>query len=73
MALEHPEAAGKVFNVSDGEFHTLNIISTICQALGRKPPRLSLPVGPTLGLVGLVERIMGTTASFKGNSVSSPL
>jgi len=56
LALEHPEAAGKIFNVSDGEFHTLNnIISTICQALGRKPPGLSLPVGPARCVAGIVE------------------
>jgi UDP-glucose 4-epimerase len=31
LALEHPAAAGKIFNVSDGEFHTLSdIIATIC-------------------------------------------
>ncbi len=56
LAVSHPAAAGRVFNVTDGEFHTMNdIIATICQALGRKPPRLSLPVGPTRGLIGLVE------------------
>ena len=56
LALEHPEAAGKVFNVSDGEFHTLNnIISTLCQALGRKPPGLSLPLGPVRFAAGIVE------------------
>ena len=44
LALEHADAAGKIFNVSDGQFHTLNeIISTICQSLGRKPPWLMLP------------------------------
>ena len=48
LAVSHPAAAGRVFNVTDGEFHTLNeIIESICSALGRKPPRLSLPVGPT--------------------------
>ena len=56
LALEHPGAAGKIFNVSDGEFHPLNdIISTMCQALGRKPPRLSLPVGPVRFAAGIVE------------------
>lgn len=56
LALEHPEAAGRIFNVSDGEFHTLNdIISAICQALGRKPPRLSLPVGPVRFAAGMLE------------------
>jgi UDP-glucose 4-epimerase len=56
LALEHPDAAGKIFNVSDGEFHTLSeIIATMCQALGRKPPGLSLPVGPARFAAGIVE------------------
>jgi nucleoside-diphosphate-sugar epimerase len=56
-AVSHPAAAGRVFNVTDGEFHTLNeIIESICSALGRKPPRLSLPVGPTRTLIGLIEK-----------------
>ena len=56
LTVSHPAAAGRVFNVTDGEFHTLNeIIESICSALGRKPPRWSLPVGPTRGLIGLVE------------------
>ena len=60
LALEHPEAAGKIFNVSDGECHTLNdIISAICQALGRKPPGFSLPMGPVRFAVGLVEDTAG--------------
>jgi len=57
LAVSHPAAAGQVFNVTDGEFHTLNeIIESICSALGRKPPRLSLPVRPTRALVGLIEK-----------------
>ncbi|PKN18687.1 MAG: UDP-glucose 4-epimerase [Deltaproteobacteria bacterium HGW-Deltaproteobacteria-6] len=56
LALQHSAAAGKIFNVSDGEFHTLNdIISSMCQALDRKLPRLSLPVGPVRFAAGLVE------------------
>ncbi|MBM4331182.1 MAG: NAD-dependent epimerase/dehydratase family protein [Deltaproteobacteria bacterium] len=59
LALEHPGAAGQIFNVSDGEFHTLNdIILAICQALGRKPPSLSLPVGPVRLAAGVVEDIV---------------
>ncbi len=65
LAVSHSLAAGRVFNVTDGSFHTLNeIIESICSALGRKPPRLSLPVGPTRSLVGFVEkgcRVMGVT------------
>ncbi len=56
LALEHPAAAGKIFNVSDGRFHELNaIISAMCAALGRKPPRISLPVGPVRFTAGVVE------------------
>jgi len=36
LAVSHPAAAGRVFNVTDGEFHPLNeIIESICSALGR--------------------------------------
>jgi len=57
LAVSNPAAAGRIFNVSDGEFHTLkDIIESICFALSRKPPRFSLPVRPIRGLVGLVEK-----------------
>ncbi|MDO9068694.1 MAG: hypothetical protein Q7W05_09595 [Deltaproteobacteria bacterium] len=63
LAVSHPAAAGRVFNVTDGEFHTLNeIIESICPALGRKPPSLSLPIGPVRFAAGIVEemaRLMG--------------
>jgi nucleoside-diphosphate-sugar epimerase len=56
LAVSHPAAAGRIFNVTDGAFHTLNeIIESICSALGRKPPRLSLPVGPVRFAAGIVE------------------
>jgi len=32
------------------------IIESICTALGRKPPRLSLPVGPMRIVAGLIEK-----------------
>ena len=47
LAATHPAAAGRVFNVSDGEYHTLrNIVLAICASLGRTPPRVALPLGP---------------------------
>ena len=56
LAVSHPAAAGRVFNVTDGGFHTLNeIIESICSALGRKSQRLSLPVGPTRFAAGVLE------------------
>jgi len=68
LAISHPAGAGRVFNVTDGEFHTLNeIIESICSALGRKPPRLSLPVGPVRFAAGIVEdlvRLVGRQAQI---------
>jgi len=56
---EHPKAAGKLYNVSDGHFHTLKeIIAAICQALGRNPPRFPVPVGPARFMVGLMENAL---------------
>lgn len=58
LAVAHPTAAGRVFNITDGQFHTLNeIIESICSALGRKPPRLSLPVGPVRFITGVIENL----------------
>jgi len=60
LALEHPEAAGKIFNVSDGAFHRLNdIIAAMCWALGRRPPGVSLPTGPVRFVAGIVEDAAG--------------
>lgn len=56
LAATHPAAAGCCFNVTDGQYHMLrDIIAAICFALGRTPPRLTLPVRPTRYAVGLVE------------------
>jgi nucleoside-diphosphate-sugar epimerase len=56
LAISHPAAAGRVFNVTDGTFHTLNeIIESISIALGRRPPRVSLPSGIVRSLASAVE------------------
>lgn len=56
LALGHPAAAGRLYNVSDGRYHRLEeIIEAICRALGRTPPRLSLPAAPVRFAVGLIE------------------
>jgi UDP-glucose 4-epimerase len=56
LAAFHPAAAGRVFNVTDGQFHTLHeIINSICDALGRKFPVFSLPVAPVRRFAGLLE------------------
>ena len=56
LASQHPNAAGKLYNVSDGHFHTLKeIINAICHALGRTPPRFSLPAGTVRLAAGILE------------------
>lgn len=63
LAAEHPAAAGKIFNVTDGQFHTLNeIIAVMCRTLGRRCPRISVPVAPVQFAVGVLEdsaRLLG--------------
>jgi nucleoside-diphosphate-sugar epimerase len=59
LAARAERAAGRVYNVSDGEPHPLrDIIAAICAALGRNPPRGHLPVLPIRAaarLAGLVD------------------
>lgn len=56
LAVRHPSAAGNIYNVTDGCFHTLNeIITAISASLGRKPPRFSIPVGPAWAVAGMIE------------------
>ncbi|MCX6564924.1 MAG: NAD-dependent epimerase/dehydratase family protein [Candidatus Aminicenantes bacterium] len=63
LAVSHHAAAGQVFNVTDGRFPTLKqLIAAMSLALGRIPPRYSLPLKPVRWTVGLLEdvaRIMG--------------
>lgn len=57
LAATNPIAAGRIYNVTDGQLHTLNeIIETICSILDRKPPRFSLPARPTRALIGIIEK-----------------
>jgi UDP-glucose 4-epimerase len=63
LAMSHQAAAGQIFNVTDGRFHTLReIIAAISLALGRIPPRYSLPLKPVRWAAGLLEdtaRVIG--------------
>ncbi len=63
LAVSHSAAAGQVFNVTDGRFHTMKeIVAAMSLALGRTPPRYSLPARPVRWAAGLVEetaRLMG--------------
>lgn len=52
--------AGRIYNVSDGEQHTVaDIIASICAALGRRPPRVHIPVEPVSTAVAVLEVIAG--------------
>ena len=58
LAARDPKAAGKIYNVTDGQFHSVNeIITAICLALGRKLPKFYLPLGPVRVGVNLADRI----------------
>lgn len=59
LAIQHPSAAGKIFNITDGCFHSLaEIIAAISESLGRKPPRFSVPVGSVRIAAGMIEDAM---------------
>ena len=46
LAASRPDAKRGTFNVTDGQIHTVRqIIAAISEALGRRPPRLSVPEG----------------------------
>jgi nucleoside-diphosphate-sugar epimerase len=62
LALDHPAAAGRIYNVSDGEVHPVNaIIAAICEALGRPAPRLALPLGPLSAAAWVADHVSRAT------------
>lgn len=61
LASSAPGAAGAVFNVTDGSIHTVaDILRTISAALGRRPPRLSIPLPAARAAVTVGERLFRT-------------
>jgi UDP-glucose 4-epimerase len=73
LAMRRPEAAGRIYNVTDGKFHSLNeIIAAMCHALGRTPPRISLPVRPVRAVAGLLEdgaRLIGRSSPVTRDTI----
>jgi nucleoside-diphosphate-sugar epimerase len=56
LALTHPAAGGRVFNVCDPESYAVrDIIHAICLALGRRPPRFAVPAAAARCGAALVE------------------
>lgn len=57
LAVSHTAAAGRLFNVTDGRMHRMfEIIEAICSALGRRPPKLSIPLTLSQLAVNSMER-----------------
>jgi nucleoside-diphosphate-sugar epimerase len=60
LAASRPDARGMTFNVTDGQIHEVRrIIAAIADALGRRPPRVSVPA--RLATVGArsMEKLFG--------------
>ncbi len=56
LAMEHPGTAGLVLNVTDGAFHTVReMIVVLSGLLGRRVPRVSLPVAWARAAAGALE------------------
>jgi nucleoside-diphosphate-sugar epimerase len=66
LAASHANAAGRTFNVSDGHVHALaDIIAAIYRAIGRRPPRLHVPLGAAGVAIAMCEggcRLVGVSA-----------
>lgn len=59
LAAGHPAAAGRVYNVSDGNVHSLSeIVAAICEALGKRPPGLSVPLPAARAAAAVVDTAM---------------
>ncbi|MCB0192820.1 MAG: NAD-dependent epimerase/dehydratase family protein [Anaerolineae bacterium] len=57
LAAESPQAAGQIYNVTDGDTPTFNeIVTAICQSMGQPVPRWHLPEGPVRFLVQMTEQ-----------------
>jgi UDP-glucose 4-epimerase len=73
LAGEHPQAVGRIYNVTDGQVHTLkDIVAVICEALGKKPPRFGLPIGLVRPAFGLLEdglRLVGRDSPLGRSTV----
>lgn len=58
LAVNQIDASGKIYNVTDGQFHTIREINqSICTAIGRNPPRVFIPVVPVRMVVRIIEAV----------------
>jgi len=60
LAASRPDARGATFNVTDGRIHTVReIIAAITDALGRRPPRVSVPARLAVLGASSIEKAFG--------------
>jgi nucleoside-diphosphate-sugar epimerase len=71
LAALHPAAAGRIFNVTDGDVHTFReIVAVICDVLDRSPPRLQVPTA----LARASARVLDSGLTLAGRSgIARPL
>ncbi len=73
LAAEHPSAAGRIYNVTDGQVHTVReVISAICQALGTGGPRMEVPAHVARRAFGLLEdlsRLLGIRCAIGRSTI----
>lgn len=71
LAAEHPAAAGMIFNVTDGAVHPFrDIVAVISELLGRRPPRLYLPVRWAQTATTLIDAVL---AAAGRSALATPL
>lgn len=77
LAAVHPAAAGRVFNVTDGSIYSLaEILRTLSELLGRRPPRISVPAGIARIAAGAMElegRMTGRPSPLSRKTVNKYL
>ncbi len=58
LALEEDKGVGRIYNVSDGQIHTVDeITQAICTAIQRPLPRFSIPLRPVILGVDMLDRV----------------
>jgi nucleoside-diphosphate-sugar epimerase len=56
LAAWHPAAAGRTYNVTDGQIYTTReIVRSICVQIGRRPPRIHVPVSAASRVARVVD------------------
>jgi nucleoside-diphosphate-sugar epimerase len=71
LAAVHPAAAGRIYNVTDGDVHTFReIVAVICDVLDRDPPGLHVPAS----LARVCARVLDSGLSLAGRTgMAAPL